>query len=124
MTEVDVITGASRGTRRRAFCPSATSPPLGEAALDRNVSLVLGPRTLTQTLIVTNGMGRAQREGGPIEEIRPGDVVWVPPNEKHWHGASPTTAMTHIAIQESLDGKAVDSIDRVTDEQYDRQGVN
>jgi quercetin dioxygenase-like cupin family protein len=58
--------------------------------------------------------------GGPIEEIRPGDVVWFPPNEKHWHGASPTTAMTHIAIQESLDGKVVDWMEKVSDEQYRR----
>ena len=73
---------------------------------------------LGQTLIVTAGYGLVQREGGPIEEIRPGDVVWFPPGEKHWHGASPTTAMTHIAIQESLDGKAVDWMEHVTDEQY------
>jgi quercetin dioxygenase-like cupin family protein len=63
---------------------------------------------LGQTLIVTAGSGRAQRWGGPIEEIRPGDVVWFAPGEKHWHGASPTTAMTHIAVQEQLDGKPVD----------------
>ncbi|MEA2997000.1 MAG: hypothetical protein QOG74_2549 [Alphaproteobacteria bacterium] len=63
---------------------------------------------LGQTLVVTSGLGRAQREGGPIEEIRPGDVVWFPPGEKHWHGATPTTAMTHMAIQESLFGKALD----------------
>jgi len=73
---------------------------------------------LGQTLIVTFGFGRVQREGGEIEEIRPGDVVWIPPGEKHWHGASPTTAMTHIAIQESLDGKNVEWMDRVRDEQY------
>jgi quercetin dioxygenase-like cupin family protein len=73
---------------------------------------------LGQTLIVTAGYGLVQREGGPIEEIRPGDVVWFPPGEKHWHGASPTMAMTHIAIQESLDGKAVDWMEHVTDEQY------
>jgi quercetin dioxygenase-like cupin family protein len=60
----------------------------------------------------------AQRQGGPIEVIRPGDVVWFSPNEKHWHGASPTTALTHIAVQESLDGKAVDWMEKVTDEQY------
>lgn len=74
---------------------------------------------LGQTLIVTTGSGRAQRWGGPIEEIRPGDVVWFPPGEKHWHGASPTTAMTHVAIQEQLDGRAVDWMEHVTDEQYD-----
>jgi quercetin dioxygenase-like cupin family protein len=73
---------------------------------------------LGQTLIVTSGLGRAQREGGPVEEIRPGDVVWFSPNEKHWHGASPNTALTHIAIQEKLNGKVVDWMEHVTDEQY------
>jgi len=74
---------------------------------------------LGQTLIVNAGCGRVQRQGGPIEEIRPGDVVWFPPGEKHWHGAAPTTAMTHIAIQEQLDGKVVDWMEKVSDEQYD-----
>jgi quercetin dioxygenase-like cupin family protein len=73
---------------------------------------------LGQTLIVTAGCGLAQRWGGPIEEIRPGDVVWFEPGEKHWHGAAPATAMTHIAIQEQLDGKAVDWMEHVSDEQY------
>ena len=73
---------------------------------------------LGQTLIVTAGCGRAQRWGGPIEEIRPGDVVWFPPGEKHWHGAAPTTAMTHIAVQEYLNGKPVDWMEKVSDEQY------
>ena len=73
---------------------------------------------LGQTLIITSGSGRVQRLGGPIEAIHPGDVVWFPPGEKHWHGASPTTAMTHIAIQESLDGKVVDWFEHVTDDQY------
>jgi quercetin dioxygenase-like cupin family protein len=73
---------------------------------------------LGQTLIVTAGFGRVQRWGGPIEEIRPGDVVWFSPGEKHWHGASPTTAMTHMAVQEQLDGKPVDWLEHVTDEQY------
>ena len=73
---------------------------------------------LGQVLIVTTGCGRAQREGGPIEEIRPGDVVVFAPGEKHWHGAAPTTAMTHIAIQEALDGKAVEWMEKVSDEQY------
>lgn len=68
---------------------------------------------LGQTLVVTSGAGRAQRWGGPVEEIHPGDVVWIPPGEKHWHGASPTTAMTHIAIQERLDGKAADWLEHV-----------
>jgi len=73
---------------------------------------------LGQTLIVTAGCGRAQREGGPIEEIRPGDVVWFAPGEKHWHGAAPTAGMTHIATQEQLDGKVVDWMEQVSDEQY------
>jgi quercetin dioxygenase-like cupin family protein len=73
---------------------------------------------LGQTLIVTAGHGWAQREGASIEEIRPGDVVWFAPGEKHWHGASPNTAMTHIAIQEKLDGKMVDWMEHVSDEQY------
>ena len=73
---------------------------------------------LGQTIIVTAGVGRAQRWGGPVEEIRPGDVVWFPPGEKHWHGAAATTAMTHIAIQEQLDGKVVEWMEKVSDEQY------
>jgi len=73
---------------------------------------------LGQTLIVTNGCGWAQREGGPVEQIRPGDVVWCSPCEKHWHGATNTTAMTHIAIAEALDGKVVDWMEQVSDEQY------
>ena len=74
---------------------------------------------LGQTLVVTFGRGWAQREGGPVEEIRPGDVVWFPPGEKHWHGATATTAMTHIALQEALDGKVVDWMEHVGDEQYE-----
>jgi quercetin dioxygenase-like cupin family protein len=73
---------------------------------------------LGQTLIVIAGCGRVQRWGGPIEEIRPGDVVWISPGEKHWHGAAPTTSMTHIAMQEKLDGKAVAWLEKVTDDQY------
>jgi quercetin dioxygenase-like cupin family protein len=75
---------------------------------------------LGQTLIVTAGHGCVCREGGQIEEIRPGDVVWFPPGEKHWHGASATTAMSHIAIQEKLDGKNVEWMEKVSDEQYRR----
>jgi quercetin dioxygenase-like cupin family protein len=75
---------------------------------------------LGQTLLVTSGCGRVQRDGGPIEEIRAGDIVWFAPGERHWHGASPTTAMTHIAIAEMLDGKAVEWMEHVTDEQYGR----
>src|SRR5580698_9776461 len=73
---------------------------------------------LGQTLIVTAGCGWVQREGGPVEEVHPGDVVWFPPGEKHWHGAAATTAMTHIAIQEKLQGKVVDWLEQVSDEQY------
>ena len=73
---------------------------------------------LGQTLVVLFGLGRVQREGGPVEEIRPGDVVAFAPGEKHWHGASPTTAMTHIAIQEALDGKQVEWLEKVSDAQY------
>jgi quercetin dioxygenase-like cupin family protein len=73
---------------------------------------------LGQTLIVTFGSGLAQSWGGPLEEIHSGDVVWIPPGEKHWHGASPTIAMTHIAIQEALDGKTVEWLEKVSDEQY------
>jgi quercetin dioxygenase-like cupin family protein len=73
---------------------------------------------LGQTLIVTFGRGWAQRDGGPVEEIRPGDVVWFPPGEKHWHGATATSAMTHIAIQEALDGRMVDWMEQVSEQQY------
>lgn len=100
----------------------AAAPPA--RAVGNAVTFEPGARTawhthpLGQMLIVTSGVGLAQRAGGPIEEIRPGDVVWFEPGEKHWHGASPTTAMTHVAIQEALDGRAVDWLEHVTDEQY------
>ena len=93
-------------------------------AVGASVTFEPGARTawhthpLGQTLIVTAGCGRAQRWGGPIKEIRPGDVIWFPPGEKHWHGATAITAMTHIAIQEQLDGKTVDWMEKVSDEQY------
>jgi quercetin dioxygenase-like cupin family protein len=73
---------------------------------------------LGQTLLVVSGLGRVQREGGPIEAIRPGDIVWFPAGEKHWHGAAPGCAMSHIAIAEALDGKTVEWMEKVTDEQY------
>jgi quercetin dioxygenase-like cupin family protein len=79
---------------------------------------------LGQTLIVTAGCGLVQRWGGPIEPIRPGDVVWFPPAEKHWHGATPTTAMTHIAIVEHLDGKSADWMEKVSNEQYQQPQQN
>ena len=99
-------------------------PPDPSRAISASVTFEPGARTawhthpLGQTLFVTAGCGRAQRWGGPIEEIRPGDVVWFPPGEKHWHGATATTAMTHIAIQERLDSKAVEWLEKVSDEQY------
>jgi quercetin dioxygenase-like cupin family protein len=89
-----------------------------------NVTFEPGARTawhshpLGQTLVVTCGCGRVQRWGGPIEEIRPGDVIQFAPGEKHWHGAAPTTAMTHIAIAETLDSKSADWMEKVSDEQY------
>ncbi|MBB3385191.1 cupin domain-containing protein (plasmid) [Rhizobium sp. WW22] len=95
---------------RRAAASSVTFEPGARTAWHTH------PRG--QTLIVTAGLGLAQREGGSVEEIRPGDIVWFEPGEKHWHGASPTTAMTHIAIHEHLDGKVVDWLEHVTDEQY------
>jgi quercetin dioxygenase-like cupin family protein len=73
---------------------------------------------LGQNLVVTAYCGRAQRWGGPVEEIRPGDVIWFAPGEKHWHGATPTTSVTHIAIQEHLDGKTADWMEKVSNEQY------
>jgi quercetin dioxygenase-like cupin family protein len=95
----------------RVACASVTFEPGARTALAY-------ASTLGQTLIVTSGLGWAQRWGGPIEEIRPGDVVWFAPGEKHWHGATPTTAMTHIAIQEALNGRPVDWMEKVGDEQY------
>jgi len=126
--------------KRNGTRPSAKGPadwftgtvrinPLFEApdpARGRGASVTFEPDARTawhthplgQTLFVTAGVGRVQRWGGPIEEIRPGDVVSFPPGEKHWHGASPTTAMSHIAIQEALNGKQVDWMEKVSDEQY------
>ncbi|MGO9739949.1 MAG: cupin domain-containing protein [Roseiarcus sp.] len=102
------------------------APPARAAG--NSVTFEPGARTawhthpLGQILIVTYGVGRAQRWGGPVEEITPGDVISFEPNEKHWHGAAPSTAMTHIAIQEALDGKAVDWLEKVSDEQYSARG--
>ena len=103
------------------------SPPEPSRVAGALVTFEPGARTawhthpLGQTLIVTAGLGLVQREGGPIDEIRPGDVVWFPPGEKHWHGASPTTAMSHIAIQEKLNGSPVNWLEKVSDEQYAAQ---
>jgi quercetin dioxygenase-like cupin family protein len=109
------------GTVRRDDLFAAPDPARVMAAL---VTFEPGARTawhthpLGQNLVVTSGCGRAQRWGGPIEEIRPGDVISFAPGEKHWHGAAPTTAMSHIAIQERVDGKAVEWLEHVSDEQY------
>ncbi len=111
------------------FTGAVRVDPLFEApdparVMGASVTFEPGARTawhthpLGQTLIVTAGCGRVQREGGSVEEIRPGNVVWISPGEKHWHGAGPNTAMTHIAIQEKLDGKAVDWMEPVSDDQY------
>jgi len=103
--------------------PLLSSPAPARAA-GASVTFEPGARTawhthpLGQTLIIISGVGRVQRLGGNIEEVRPGDVIWFSPGEKHWHGASPTTAMTHIAIHEYLDGKSVDWLEKVTDEEY------
>jgi quercetin dioxygenase-like cupin family protein len=100
------------------------APPDPARVAMAHVTFEPGARTnwhthpLGQTLIVTAGSGRVQREGGPIEPIHPGDVVWFAPGEKHWHGAAPTTAMSHIAIQEKLNGSPVDWMEPVTDAQY------
>lgn len=96
--------------------PSRTSG--GSVTFEPGARAAWHTHPLGQVLIVTAGCGWVQREGGPIEEIHPGDVVRIPPGEKHWHGATPTTAMTHIAIQEEVDGKSADWMEKVTDEQY------
>lgn len=109
------------GTVRLDPLLSAKEPSRVAAA---NVTFEPGARTawhthpLGQHIIITAGLGWVQEDGGPIEEVRPGDVVWFPPGVKHWHGASPKTAMTHIAIQEAKDGSPVDWLEKVSDEQY------
>jgi quercetin dioxygenase-like cupin family protein len=120
---------ASRPGPREYFTGSVRVDPLSQAREPSRVSasyVTFEPAARTawhthplgQTLIITSGLGWVQREGGPIEEVRPGDVVWFPPSLKHWHGASPATAMTHIAITETLDGNNVDWMEKVSDEQY------
>ena len=108
MVRIDPLFEAPEPARVR--CASVTFEPGARTAWHTH--------PLGQTLIVTSGLGWVQHWGGPIEEIRPGDVVWFSPGEKHWHGATPRTAMTHIAIQEALNGKAVDWMEKVNDEQY------
>ena len=114
--KIAFVTGAANGIGRAVA--------LAFAHEGASVTFEPGARTawhthpLGQTLLVTSGCGWVQREGGPVEEIRPGDVVWFAPGEKHWHGATPGTAMTHIAIQEKLDGKTVDWMEPVSEAQY------
>lgn len=129
---MDIKRSGSRPSTRPSsdyFTGSVRQDPIVEAPAPArvralNVTFEPGARTawhthpLGQTLIVTSGCGWTQTWDGPIQEIRPGDVVWIPPGEKHWHGATATTAMTHIAIQESLDGKTVDWLEQVSEEQY------
>lgn len=115
------------------FTGTVRQDPLNEAEAPgrvRTVSVTFEPAARTawhthplgQTLIVTAGMGLVQKEGGPIEEIRPGDVVWIPAGEKHWHGAGPKTAMTHTAIHEAIDGRSADWMEPVSDAQYAAYG--
>jgi quercetin dioxygenase-like cupin family protein len=119
----------SNGVSAEYFTGKVRIEPLFEApeparVRGAQVTFEPGARTawhthpLGQTLIVTSGFGWAQREGGPVEEIHPGDVIWFAPNEKHWHGATPTMGMSHIAIQEALNGKPVDWMEKVSDQQY------
>jgi quercetin dioxygenase-like cupin family protein len=98
--------------------PEPARASAGQVTFEPGARTAWHTHPLGQTLIVTAGLGWVQREGGPIEEIRPGDVVWFPPGLKHWHGATATTAMTHIAVQESLEGRNVDWLEKVSDEQY------
>ena len=94
----------------RASCASVTFEPGARTAWHTH--------PLGQTLIITSGAGFVQSWGGPLRDVRPGDVVWFAPSEKHWHGASPTAGMTHIAVHEALDGKTVDWLEQVSNEQY------
>ena len=136
-TTVEITQHGSRALTKGSadyFIGSVSIDPLFQApdpafVQGASVTFEPGARTawhthpLGQTLIVTAGCGWAQREGGPVEEIRPGDVVWFSPGEKHWHGATPVTAMTHIAIQENLNGKVVDWMEHVSDPQYRKESL-
>jgi quercetin dioxygenase-like cupin family protein len=110
-------------TGRVRIDPLFQSPPPARAG-GAIVTFEPGARTnwhthpLGQMLFVLSGVGRFQQEGGPVEDIRPGDVVSIPPDTRHWHGATPTTAMSHLAIQEALDGSPVEWLEPVTEEQY------
>jgi len=100
--------------------PDPARTGAGQVTFEPGARTAWHTHPLGQTLIVTSGLGWVQREGGPIEEVRPGDVVWFPPGEKHWHGATPITAMTHIAIQELQNGKNVDWLEKVSEAQYQK----
>ena len=129
---MEIHLAGTRPTRRgpkESFTGTVLQDPIiqtqAPARLASNrVSFEPGARTawhthpLGQTLYVISGVGRVQAKGGPVREIRPGDVVWIPPGEKHWHGASPNNAMTHIAMQEALDGSFVTWMEHVTDVEY------
>jgi quercetin dioxygenase-like cupin family protein len=133
-TKMEIRRGGSQPSNKGSeeyFTGAVRIDPLFQApnparVVGANVTFEPGARTawhthpLGQTLIVTAGCGWAQQHGGPVEEIRPGDVIWFPPGAKHWHGAAPTTAMTHFAIQEALNGKTVEWMEKVTDESYRR----
>ena len=98
--------------------PESAHVSTGTVTFEPGARTAWHTRPLGQTLIVAAGCGRVQREGGPVEEIRPGDIVWIAPGEKHWRGAGPTTAMTHVAVQESRDGDSAEWMEHVTDAQY------
>jgi quercetin dioxygenase-like cupin family protein len=129
---MDIVLAGSKPTRRGpadSFTGTVWQDPIIEAPAPARiragrVSFEPGARTawhthpLGQTLHVISGVGRVQREGGPVREIRAGDTVWIPPGEKHWHGAGPTTGMVHVAMQESLDGKHVTWLEHATDAQF------
>jgi quercetin dioxygenase-like cupin family protein len=130
---MDIVTAGSAATRRMsadwvtgtAWNDAVVEAPAPARIRAARVSFEPGARTawhthpLGQTLHVLSGVGRAQTWGGPIREIKPGDTVWIPPGEKHWHGAAATTGMVHLAMQEALDGKAVEWLEHVTDAQYE-----
>jgi quercetin dioxygenase-like cupin family protein len=129
---MDIYLAGSRPTRRASgdwftgtvWQDPINTPPPPARVNSARVAFEPGARTawhthpLGQTLFVISGVGRVQTRGGPVREIRPGDTVWIPPNEKHWHGASPANGMVHIAIHESLDGTHVTWMEQVTDEEY------
>ena len=129
---MDIFLAGSRPTRRASsdwftgtvWQDPINTPPAPARVNSARVAFEPGARTawhthpLGQTLFVISGVGRVQTKGGPVREIRPGDTVWIPPNEKHWHGASPNNGMVHIAMHESLDGTHVTWMEQVTDEEY------